>query len=126
VQAKRLGALGTCCGSWNRLLLGCHPGQFSFILRAASDTLLTAVNLQCWHIQCDANCPLCNCARPTAAHVLSGCPVALSQDCYTYRHDQVLDCLVSGISNLLAEDASVQTCLERELASLLKELSQFR
>ena len=53
MQAKRLSdsvRLETCCGSWNRLLLGCHPGQFSFILRAASDTLPTAVNLQHWNI----------------------------------------------------------------------------
>jgi len=47
--------------------------------------------------------PLCGCVRPTAAHVLSGCPVALSQDHYTYCHDQVLGCLVSGLSDLLAE-----------------------
>jgi len=108
--------LEACCGSWNRLLLGCHPGQFSFILRAASDTLPTAVNLQRWHIQCDAKCPLCSCARPTTAHVLSGCPVALSQDRYTYRHDQVLGCLVSGISDLLAEDASV--CIYADLPGM--------
>ena len=43
---KDSACLETYCGTWNRLLLGCHPGQFSFILRAASDTLLTAVNLQ--------------------------------------------------------------------------------
>ena len=104
--------LETCCGSWNRLLLGCHPGQFSFILHATSDTLPTAVNLQRWRIQCDARCLLCNCARPTTAHVLSGCPVTLSKDRYTCRHDQVLGCLVSGISNLLAEDVFVRTCLE--------------
>ena len=98
--------LETCCGSWNRLLLGYYPGKISFILCATSDTLPTAVNLQRWYIQCDAKCPLCNCARPTTAHVLSGCPVALSQDHYnTYPHDQVLGCLVSRISNLLAEDA---------------------
>ena len=36
----------------------CWAGHFSFILRAASDTLPTAVNLQWWHIQCDAKCSL--------------------------------------------------------------------
>ena len=39
--------------------------------------------------------------------------MALSQDRYTYRHDQVLGCLVSGISNLLAEDTSV--CIYADL-----------
>jgi len=102
--------LETCCGSWNRLLLGCHPGQFSFILHAASDTLPT---LQRWHIQCG---PLCGCVRPTTAHVLSGRPVALSQDRYTYHHDQVLGCLVSGLSDLLAEDTSV--CIYADLPEM--------
>ena len=45
--------LESCCKTWNRPLLGCHPGHLSFILRAASDTLPTPVNLQRWHIQCD-------------------------------------------------------------------------
>ena len=31
---------------WNRLLLGFHPGQLSFILRASSDTLPTPLNLR--------------------------------------------------------------------------------
>ena len=65
-------SLEACCGTWNRLMLGCHPGQLSFILRAASDTLPTAVNLQRWHIQCSAKCPLCGCVQPTTAHILNG------------------------------------------------------
>ena len=38
--------LESCCKTWNRLLLGCHPGHLSFILQAVSDTLPTPVNLQ--------------------------------------------------------------------------------
>ena len=45
VQCK-LKLLESSCQTWNRLLLGCNQGQFSFILHAASDTLPTAVNLQ--------------------------------------------------------------------------------
>ena len=94
-------SLESSCGSWNRLLLGCNPGQFSFILRAASDTLPTAVNLQRWHIQCSAKCALCGSAQPTTAHVLGACPVALSQGRFTYRHNQVLNCLAIELSKLL-------------------------
>jgi len=92
--------ISVSCGSWNRLLLGCNPGQFSFILRAASDTLPTAVNynLQCWYIQCNAKCALCGSAQPTTAHVLGACPVALSQGHFTYRHNQVLNCLAIELS----------------------------
>ena len=51
--------------SWNDLLLGCNPGQFSFILYAASYALPMAVNLQ--HLQCKL-CP-CGSAQPTTADV---------------------------------------------------------
>jgi len=47
-------------------------------------------------IQCNAKCDLCGSSRPTTAHVLSGCPVALSQDRYTYQHDLVLQSLVKS------------------------------
>ena len=65
---------------------GFHPGQLSFLLRAASNTLPTAVNLQWWSIQCEAKCSLCDSNCPTA-HILSCCPTV--QQRYTYRHNQV-------------------------------------
>ena len=49
--------LESSCKTWNRLLAGFHPGgQLSFLLRAASDTLPTAINLQRWSVQCDSKC----------------------------------------------------------------------
>ena len=87
--------LETSCRTWHRLLSSLHPGQLSFLLRAASDTLPTVMNLQRWKIQCSAKCILCDSSHPTTAHVLSGCPTALSQDRYTYRHDLVLQSLVT-------------------------------
>ena len=82
-------SLESCCGTWNRLLLGCNPGHISFVLRVASDTLPTAVNLQRWRIQCSAKCSLCGCTQPTTAHVLGGYPSALTQGRFTFRHNQV-------------------------------------
>ena len=95
-------SLESCCGTWNRLLLGCNPGHISFVLRAASDTLPIAVNLQRWRIQCSAKCSLCGCTQPTTAHVLGGCPSALMQGRFTFRHNQVLYCLASELSNFVA------------------------
>ena len=94
--------LETACGTWNRLLSGLHPGQLSFVLRASSDTLPTEVNLRRWNIQCDAKCDLCDSPRPTTAHVLNGCPIALSQHRYTYRHDLVLYFLVTRLVDLFS------------------------
>ena len=96
------------CKTWNRLLAGFHPGQLSFLLRAASDTLPTAVNLRRWSIQCDAKCLLCDCTRPTTAHVLNGCPVALTQQRYTYRHYQVLSILATMLTKIFADSPSIQ------------------
>ena len=59
--------LETSCRTWHQLLSSLHPGQLSFLLRAASDTLSTAMNLQC-----SAKCVLCDSSRPTTAHVLGG------------------------------------------------------
>ena len=72
-------------------------GQFSFILLTASDTLPTSVNLKCWHIRCGAKCTLCGHSQLTTAHILDGCPVALSQGRFTYRHDNVLHCLATEL-----------------------------
>ena len=90
------------CRTWNRLLLGCNPGQLSFIPRAASDTLPTSVNLKRWHIQCGARCSLCSCTQPTTAHVLGGCPTSLKQGRFTYHHNQVLQCLTAELKKLLS------------------------
>ncbi|XP_065884075.1 uncharacterized protein [Dysidea avara] len=95
--------LESSCKTWNRLLKGFHPGQLSFLLRAASDTLPTAVNLQRWSILCEAKCLLCDSRRPTTAHVLSSCPAALNQQRYTYRHDQVLRVLATKLSEAFAD-----------------------
>ena len=100
-------SLESCCGTWNRLLLGCNPGHISFVLRAASDTLPTAVNLQRWRIQCSAKCSLCGCTQPTTAHVLGGCPSALTQGRFTFCHNQVLYCLASELSKFVAGQCMV-------------------
>ena len=55
------------------------------------------MNLRCWKIQTSSSCQLCNCVRSTSAHILNGCPTALQQGRYTYRHDQVLLSLLLDI-----------------------------
>ena len=102
--------LENSCKTWNRLLSGFHPGQLSFLLRAASDTLPTAVNLQRWSIQCEAKCSqtLCDSNHPTTAHVLSNCPTALNQQRYTFRNNQVLSILASSLIDIFADTPFVK------------------
>ena len=58
--------LESFCKMWNRLMAGF---QLSILLKAASDILPTAVNLQCWSVQCGSRCSLCDSSCPTTAHV---------------------------------------------------------
>jgi len=45
--------------------------------------------------------------RPTTAHILGGCPVALTQQRYTYRHDQVLNLLASKLKEIFSDYSSI-------------------
>ena len=82
---------------WKRIKDGLPAGQLSFILRAASDTLPTPLNLRRWNIQCGAKCTLCGNSRPTVAHILNGCPVALEQGRYIWCHDCVLSTITTAL-----------------------------
>ena len=73
----------------------------SFLLKAGSDTLPTAMNLRRMKIQCDSRCQLCQNLRPTTSHILSSCSEALSQGRYTWRHDSVLKCLCNSLKGFL-------------------------
>ena len=81
-----------------------QPRSILINLHAASDTL---PNLKHWHIQCGAKCTLCGCTQPTTAHVLGGCPSALTQGCFTYCHNKVLHCLTTELTNFFSELSTV-------------------
>ena len=53
-------------------------------------------------------CLLRDSSRPTTAHILNGCPVALNQQRYTYRHNQVLSALAAMLTNAFADCPSIQ------------------
>ena len=76
---------------------GLPRGQLSFLLKAALDTLPTPLNLKRMKIQCSSKCYLCSNPRPTTAHILNGCNVALDQGRFTWRHDSVLKVLSSSL-----------------------------
>ena len=63
----------------------------SFIFRATPDTL--SIRLEPMSLEDSVWCQmlsLCGNSRPTVAHVLNGCPMALEQGRYTWHHDCVL------------------------------------
>jgi len=92
---------------WNRVMLGLPAGQYSFILRAGTDTLPTPLNLKRWKYKADARCTLCCNTNPTVHHILSNCPVSLNQGRYTWRHDCALAAIQKGIQTHLPPEVSL-------------------
>ena len=100
----------------NRITLyyGWHSNRATILSTSCwfcgSDTLPTPLNLKRWNIQTDSKCSLCGCNLPTVHHILSGCPIALDQSRYSWRHDSQTLPLVymyysvfSGLKNLLCD-----------------------
>ena len=86
--------------SW-KTMLGTPQPLISFLLQTTFDTLPSPANLSIWHIASENVCFLCNKKICPTAHILSGCNVALSQGRYNYRHDSILNDLVSAIEEFL-------------------------
>ena len=95
-KIKDLVSLESCCGTWNRLLQGGNPGQFSFTLRAVFKSTTMEHPMQCkvcvvrWFLAYYCTC-------------FGGCPTALTQGRYIYRHNQVLNCITTELSKVLSE-----------------------
>jgi len=85
-----------------------EPLQLSFLLRSVYDLLPTPTNLERWKLSDDPSCPLCS-QRGTLAHVLSSCPVALSQGRYRWRHDQVLRVLADILEQERRKERQINT-----------------
>ena len=94
-------------GTWGRILRGLPIGQLSFVLKAASDTLPTPLNLKRWSYRVSAKCPLCDSPAATVSHILNGCPTVLNQGRFTWRHDSVLHVIYNNIKSIVDESCKV-------------------
>lgn len=80
--------------SW-RELWKMEANNLSFLIRATYDVLPSPKNLHQWYGE-DPTCSLCP-ASATLKHILTGCKTSLTQGRYTWRHNQVLKCLVAAV-----------------------------
>ena len=76
--------------TWNNKIYNIPGGVLSFRINAISNALPSPNNLRRWGFKSHGRCPLCNNRCATSAHILSNCYIALIQDRYTWRHDNVL------------------------------------
>ena len=81
---------------WKSFMYDLKQGTLKFLLNANIDTLPTAANLKRWKKSSSDLCKLCKC-RQTTDHVLSNCKVALDTGRFTWRHNCVINFIVSSI-----------------------------
>ena len=93
--------------SWNSLIYTLPQELVKFLLNSTHNVLPTADNLKRWgKAIVDMKCALCGFNNPTLKHTLNGCPMALKQGRYTWRHDSILLCLVGELQTFLRNNAS--------------------
>lgn len=75
--------------SWNEMW-STDQGKLTFLLRAVADLLPTPSNLKIWGKEDQSSCTQCAAEHCTLNHILAGCPKALGEGRYRWRHDKVL------------------------------------
>ena len=91
----------------------------SFKVNAISNCLPSPSNLHRWGIKSEGSCSLCNKRRATAAHILSNCFVALNQDRYTWRHDNVLAVIHKGLVGIVNKPNRVHKRSNSKVSTLV-------
>jgi hypothetical protein len=87
--------------SWRNLIYGPGPHVIKFILNATVNWLKTPDMMKIWGYKQTAFCPLCRHPQCTLHHIISGCPIALHQGRYTWRHDSILEYLGQVVQELV-------------------------
>ena len=86
--------------SW-RTIIDMPPNLLSFCLASTFDVLPSPSNLKRWNITTESSCFLCNKEVCTTAHILGACLVARNQGRFTFRHNAVLQELVSSLQSFI-------------------------
>ena len=83
---------------WKGYMFNLKAGTLKFLLNATIDTLLTAANLQRWKKSPSDLCKLCR-GRQTTNHVLNICSVGLNTGRWEWRHNTILNYIVSSVNS---------------------------
>ena len=102
--------------SWQRLIHNWSDAELRLVLQATADTAPTATNLRRWGVsEGDPACILRG-QPATLRHVLNGCPVALHQGRYTWRHNSVLSTIRHRL-NTFWEQRSTQLAVQTTVST---------
>ena len=102
--------------SWQRLIHNWSDAELRFALQATTDTTPTATHLRRWGVsEVDPACIMRG--KPaTLRHVLNGCPVALHQGRFTWRHNSVLSAIRHRL-NTFWEQRSTQLAVQATVST---------
>ena len=77
--------------------------RISMMIKSAYDVLGTPANLKVWNLQESDKCELCGKGPCNLKHILSSCSAALGSGRYTWRHNEVLKCIVTASEDVISE-----------------------
>ena len=84
---------------WKSSMFQLKSGTLKFMLNAAIDTLPTPANLKRWKYGASDKCKLCG-NRGTTNHFLNCCTVMLNTARYTWRHNNLINYIVTNVDKI--------------------------
>ena len=85
--------------TWQSIAYNVPRGILSFALKASTNCLNTPDNLKRWGKKQLANCALCK-NYCTLLHILNYCSISLNQGRFTWRHNSILNYLISVLKSV--------------------------
>ena len=84
--------------NWKSVIYNLPKGTMKFLLNSFTNTLPTGDNLKLWGKNFSDKCHLCK-NRESTVHCLNGCKVALEQQRYTWRHNNIVNYIVNSVDS---------------------------
>jgi hypothetical protein len=103
--------------TWQSIVRGLPRNILAFSMRLATDSLPSPSTLKRWGKRVLATCPLCSCPQGTLAHIINFCPVSLTQGRMTWRHESVLNHLVSQIKPVAPKGVEIYSDLAGQMCN---------
>ena len=82
--------------NWQSVVYNLPKGTMKFLLNSFTNTLPTGDNLKLWGKNFSDKCHLCK-NRESTLHCLNGCKVALEQQRFTWRHNNIVNYIVNSV-----------------------------
>ena len=103
--------------TWQSIIRSLPRNILAFSIQLATDSLPSPSNLKRWGKRVLVTCPLCSCPQGTLAHIINFCPVALNQGRMTWRHNVVLNNMLTVIKKEAPKGLEVYSDLKGHMTN---------